>query len=119
MFADLLAQEARQAKWNVDLGSLNDNMDCFEKKSPDVVVFVSSVFGEGIPPDNAQKFCNAFLSGSIVPPPNQVRCSILFPFVFAHEVSVSRCLDLATLGMPRKGSAKPEKTCLQNVWIWA
>ena len=65
MFAEQLAQEARKSNWNVTrLKPMNESLDLL-KDGSDVVVLISSVFGEGVPPDNAKHFVEAAVNGKL------------------------------------------------------
>jgi sulfite reductase alpha subunit-like flavoprotein len=64
MFADLLNQEAKKSNWDVKrVAAMDDALDVLESvESDDVLVMITSVFGEGVPPDNAKKFANNLLA---------------------------------------------------------
>jgi sulfite reductase alpha subunit-like flavoprotein len=62
MFADQLAQDAKKTKWDVRcLKPLDEALQVLTEPS-DVVVLITSVFGEGVPPDNAKKFYSSIMS---------------------------------------------------------
>lgn len=58
-FATLLSEKLQEQKWNVALGALDEAAPEEVVKESDPLIVVCSVFGEGEPPDNAQKFFKA------------------------------------------------------------
>ncbi len=58
MFATQLAEAARAKQWDVVVNSLDDDPEAIEA---DTLVVVTSVFGEGEPPDNAKRFYRSLM----------------------------------------------------------
>ena len=65
MFATQLAESAAERNWDVDVLAMDEVSVTEALKHDGPLVVVTSVFGEGVPPDNARQFCldlNGFAS---------------------------------------------------------